>query len=280
MRGLVLPGGDQRAEARRLYGADPLGYEQGRPDYPDRVYELLQTRCGLRPGTTVVEIGPGTGRVTERLTRLGARVVGVEPDPALAAYLRDRMAGTGTDVLAGTFEDASLAEGGYDLAVAAMSFHWLAQDVALPKLGRIVRPGGSVALWWTVFGDPSRPDPFHDATHQLIDRPAGREHADRPPFELDEAGWRHALARGAGLVDVDAELIRWTARLDTDALRALYGSMIAVRRRPEPERRALLDELVRRALSDFGGVIERPFVTAMYTARRPDDGGPFAGVAS
>jgi SAM-dependent methyltransferase len=217
----------------------------------------------------VVEIGPGTGRVTRRLTAAGATVVAVEPDPALADWLRTAMAGTGTEVVAGTFEDAPLADERFDLAVAAMSFHWVAQDAGLPKLGRILRPGGSVALWWTLFGDPSRPDPFGEATRPLFGPPVDLEQPDRRPFELDETGWRHALSHGAGLVDVRADVIPWTAQLDADEVRALYGSMIAVRRRPDAERRALLDRLVSSAVSDFGGVVERPFVTAVYTARRP-----------
>jgi len=45
--------------------------------------------------------------------------------------------------------------------------------------------------------------------------------------------------------------------------------MIAVRRRPQRKREALLDELVSIAITDFDGNVERPFVTAVYTARRP-----------
>jgi hypothetical protein len=69
---------------------------------------------------------------------------------------------------------------------------------------------------------------------------------------------------------VVGELIRWTIRLDRDAVRALYASMIGVRRLPPDERRSLLDAIARIAAQDFGCVVERPFVTAIYTARRPD----------
>ena len=266
----LLPTAEQRSQSRRLYGADPVGYEEGRPDYPERVFDVLATRCGLRSAASVLEIGPGTGRVTRRLTAMGAKVTEVEPDHALAAYLRD-LAGTDVEVREETFEEVSVPDGGFDLVVAAMSFHWVDQDIGLRKLGRVVRPGGWVALWWTLFGDPSRPDPFGEATHGLIEtaRPTAEDDT-RVPFELDAAGWRYALAYGAGLVDIDVEAIRWTARLDLPHVRALYSTMIAVRRRPPRERERLLDELVSRAATDFGGTVERPFVTAMYTGRRPD----------
>lgn len=268
MRSPKLPDARIRRQARRLFGTDPIGYEQGRPDYPERVYDVLTSRCGIGPGAAVVEIGPGTGRVTQRLVALGASVVGVEPDAALAAYLRDLMAGTSAEVVDGAFEKVTLPEDHFDLAVAAMSFHWVDQARGLPKLGRIVRPGGWVALWWTLFGDPSRPDPFDEATRHLLEPPTV-EAGKQPRFELDESGWEHNLTRRAGLRDFNAELIRWTVRLDSEELRALYASMIRVRQRPARERRALLDKLVSIALTDFGGIVERPFVTSVYTARRP-----------
>jgi hypothetical protein len=70
-------------------------------------------------------------------------------------------------------------------------------------------------------------------------------------------------------VDAESELIRWNIRLNPDAVRALYGSMIRIRRRPRDERERLLDIIATTAAQEFGGVVNRPFVTAVYTARRP-----------
>ncbi|MDQ4019422.1 MAG: methyltransferase domain-containing protein [Actinomycetota bacterium] len=265
----ALPDAALRADARRLYGADPAGYEAGRPDYPERVYELLATRCGVRGGARVLEIGPGTGRVTRWLTALGAEVVAVEPDPALAARLQGQRGVSRAEVVCGSFEDVALPKSHFDVVVAAMSFHWVNQDVGLPKLRRVVRSGGWVALWWTVFGDPSRPDPFDEATRHLTDALVSDTAAEkRAPFELDVASWSQDLEQRAGLVDVAAERVAWTARFDTERLRAFYGSMIAVRRLAAPERERLLDGLAEVAARTFGGTVERPFVTAVYTGRR------------
>lgn len=265
----MLPDERLRTEARRLYGADPEGYEAGRPDYPERVYELLTTRCGLGPSATVMEIGPGTGRVTRRLTALGAQVLAIEPDRAMAAHLRASTDPSRVQVLAVSFEDAPIGEDRFDLAVAAMSFHWVDQDVGLPKLGRVIRPGGWVALWWTLFGDPTRPDPFLEATRELIEpRGSSSGSGDRVPFEVDAEGWVAALSGRAGLVDVESEQIPWTVRLDPERLRALYGTMIAIRRRSPSAQQQILDRLASIAWSDFGGLVERPFLTSIYVGRR------------
>ena len=154
----------------------------------------------------------------------------MEPDARLAAYLQERVLGSDVKVVEGTFEGADLIEDHFDLAVAAMSFHWVDKECGIPKLGRVVRSGGWVALWWTLFGDPTRPDPFRDATQHLLESPTpDTSGPGRVPFELDEAGWRHDLGQRGGLVDVEAELIRWTARFDPQELRAFYASLIGVR---------------------------------------------------
>ena len=65
----------------------------------------------LREGELVLEVGPGTGALTERLLEGGARVVAVEVDRDLEPILRERLASYGErftliveDVLAGKHE--------------------------------------------------------------------------------------------------------------------------------------------------------------------------------
>jgi 16S rRNA (adenine1518-N6/adenine1519-N6)-dimethyltransferase len=58
-----------------------------------RVRDAIVAAAGVGPGDTVLEIGPGTGILTEALLQVGAVVLAVEVDRDLAALLRDRLAG-------------------------------------------------------------------------------------------------------------------------------------------------------------------------------------------
>jgi SAM-dependent methyltransferase len=255
----------QREEARSLYGSDADGYAAGRPDYPAEVYETLTDRCGLGPGARVLEIGPGTGLVTRHLLDAGARVAAVEPDPAMAAYLTAHF-GARAEVIVGTFEHAELDHDAFDLAVAACSFHWVDHAVGIPKLGRVVRPGGWIALWWTIFDDPEQENPFRALLEARVgeEDPGGQRHTR---WHLDTAARRDDLHRLGGFTDVTAELLHWAADMDAARLRALYGSLIKIRRRPAQEQQRVLAAVEAAAASFPGGTVRHPFMTIVYTAR-------------
>jgi len=221
-----------RSEGRRAFGADPAGYERARPGYPARVYELLASRCGLRPGTRTFEVGPGTGQATRQLLRMGAEpLVVVEPDARLAAYLANEVVpatnGRPLEIKQAAFEDVELAASAFDLGVAATSFHWLEPDVALGKAARALRAGGWWVMWWNVFGDPARTDPFHDATRGLLGSlgvsPSGGR-SGGPPFALDVDGRVADLVRADAFDDIGSEMIPWSLSLDSARLRQLYAT--------------------------------------------------------
>jgi SAM-dependent methyltransferase len=258
-------------EGRRLFGSDPAAYDRARPGHAERVYEVLVERCGLGPGTAVVEVGPGTGQATRRLLELGADpVVVVEPDPALAAYLSSVTDGR-PEVRIAPLEEADVPAEAFDLAVAASSFHWVEERVGLSKLLAALRPGGWVALWWTLFGEEGRKDAFIEATSPLLeglDLSPTRGVEGRAPHALDTKARLTAL-RATGFADRKHELARWEASWDTAGIRALYGTFSPIARLDDRRREEILDEIARIAEADFGGSVQRTLLTSLLTARKP-----------
>jgi len=259
-----------RREGRRLFGLDPAAYDSARPGHASEVYEILVERCGLAAGTWVLEVGPGTGQATRRLLDLGAQVLALEPDPALAAYLEDTLS-TRIEVQVVALEEAEPASARFDLAVAASSFHWVDEELGLAKLFEAVRPGGWVALWWTLFGESDQPDAFISATSPLLEAlvaspTGGRE--GRPAHALDSEARLGALL-AAGFEVAEHDLARWEARWDTSGIRALYGTFSPIARLDVARKTEILDGVARIAERDFGGRVDRTLVTSLYTARRP-----------
>lgn len=259
-----------RREGRRLFGIDPAGYDRARPGHPARVYDVLMERCGLRPRAGVLEIGPGTGQATRQLLDLGADpLVAVEPDPALARYLGESL-GDRVDVRVAALEDVELSAATFDLAVAASSFHWVEESEGLSRVFAALRPGGWVALWWTLFGDDQQ-DAFMTAIVPLfvgLARSPSSGRQGRPRFALDVEARLAGLSR-AGFEQLEHELIRWSAMWDTAGIRALYATFSPISRLAQVRRDEFLDAVAHVAEHEFGGRIERTLRTSLYTARRP-----------
>ena len=261
---------------RGLFSSDVAAYDTGRPGYPDRVYELLQGVCGLGAKSQVLEIGPGTGQATGRLLDLGATVTAVELGPEMAAALEAKFGGRDLSVLVGAFEEAPLDPESFDLIVAATSFHWVPPETGLPRCADLLRPGGSLALWWTYYGDPDRPDPFRDALEPIFEEIApslletfpGLAFAGAHPYALDIEHRIAEIDATGRFGAVRHEVIPWTGRHTPAALRALFASYSPCLALPPAHRTQVLDAIEHLATDTFAGLVERPYLTLIYLAPR------------
>jgi SAM-dependent methyltransferase len=257
-------------DGRRLFGNDPKAYDEARPGYPDILYKRLMTRCRLRQGSSVFEVGPGTGFATKRLLTLGASPLrAIEPDPRLAAFLRETIGTPSLEIERTSFEEATLPQAAFDLGVAATSFHWLEQASALAKAYRSLKPGGWWAMWWNHFGS-EEPDEFQRATDHLFvgtaDSP-GWSGEKRIPFAFDRDRRFQDLTAN-GFHDAEVELWRSSVSYDTSRLVALYSTFSPIQALEPDSRREFLSNLAQVADDQFGGHVERPVITVLYTARR------------
>lgn len=263
---------------RAPFGDDVDAYEHGRPPYPAQLYTVLAAAGALAPGSRVLEIGRGTGVATGALLDAGASVTAVELSDALADRLEARFGDRDLTVVRGAFEHAELPAASFDLVAAATSFHWVVPtDAALVRRADLLRPGGWLALWWNVFGDPTRPDPFHAALDALLQRiepdladraESGASHVPLLPYALDTDARIAEIDASRRFGPVVYERIEWTGRHPVAELRALFASFSPWLALPVERRTRALDALVRLADERFGGVVERPYVTPVFLAQR------------
>ncbi|MFI5916260.1 class I SAM-dependent methyltransferase [Dactylosporangium sp. NPDC051541] len=102
--------------------------------------------AGVVPGQRVLDVGAGTGALTNELvTRLGATAVAaVDPSEAFVAAARARF--PEIDVRLGSAEHLPYQSGEFDCALAQLVVHFMADPVAgLHEMARVTRPGGVVA---------------------------------------------------------------------------------------------------------------------------------------
>lgn len=124
-------------------------YARHRPSYPRAVLYLLQRECGLTDASVIADVGSGTGILSEQFLDNANRVYAVEPNEEMRAAaegrFRDRPNFTS---VAGTAEATTLDEDSVDFVVAGQAFHWFDVERAKAEFGRVLHPGGWVALIW------------------------------------------------------------------------------------------------------------------------------------
>jgi SAM-dependent methyltransferase len=179
----------------------------------------------------VLDLGAGTGKLTQILAARYAHVIAVEPLEELRALLAVRA--PGAEVRAGAAEAIPLDDASVDAVFAGQAFHWFANDGAVGEIARVLRPGGVLALLWNVpNGTPSVPADYNARMEELHE--AGRpdppdEHVlERFPFgEEHEEVAEHEHVNGRDDVLALAASVSWIAmRDDRDEILAELGGLL------------------------------------------------------
>ncbi len=134
--------GPTRKDPALSFGAVADAYERGRPSYP---LEAAAWLTGTTP-STVVELGAGTGKFTERLLELRHDVLATDPSDAMLAHLRLRFPDLRTATAAA--EAVPVATRTVDTVVAAQAFHWFDAATALKEAARMLKSEGRIGLLW------------------------------------------------------------------------------------------------------------------------------------
>ena len=236
-------------------------YDRGRPDYPASAVAWLVATLRVVPGSTVVDLGAGTGKLTRHLVSSGARVIAVEPVPSMRAALEQAL----PDVIVskGTAENMPLEDDVADAVTVAQAFHWFDVGRAAVEIARILRPSHGLGLVWNVRDHSDR---VQAALEEILSTYRG-ETPTAYSWGGDPGAWREPL-EALGLFSLAGEQQFANEQvLDSEAFVDRIASVSFIAASPVARREATLARV--RALADsLPRPIKLRYVTKVYAYRR------------
>jgi SAM-dependent methyltransferase len=193
------------------FGTDPALYDRARPRYPDALIEAVTASA---PGHELLDVGCGTGIAARQFQAAGSRVLGVEVDERMAAYART----TGVEVEVAPFESWDPAGRTFDALVAGMTWHWIDPAKGAAQAAKVLRPGGTFAVFWYVLTPPAELGAAFAAVHRdvLPDHPAASRAAASPLGAYETFLDRTADSLGPAFTNLQRPTFPWSRTYTRD----------------------------------------------------------------
>jgi ubiquinone/menaquinone biosynthesis C-methylase UbiE len=136
----------KRRHRRMLFDGVAQLYDDSRLGYPRDIVDFVTATAGARAGSDVLEVGCGTGQLTESLTGYGFRLTAIDIGASMVGVARRRLPGSAVSFQVAAFEDFAATDASFDLIISATAFHWVDPELRFAKPARLLRPGGWLAL--------------------------------------------------------------------------------------------------------------------------------------
>jgi len=167
--------------------------------------------CHLQPGQQVLEIASGTGLFTvnaglaELIGESGV-VYGVDPSPEMTQVARRRLRERNlrnVRLMSGRAEQLPFEDASLDAVVGCLALHFTDAPSALCEAHRVLVPGGTVGMFWSLPWDLRRIPLFAEwlaPLERMMQHPDESGFSDRRFLSLDDAG---RILGELGFVDIE-----------------------------------------------------------------------------
>ena len=267
-------------------------YDAVRRGYPETLINRAVERGYLKTGSCVLEVGCGTGKLTEALVARGFLVWAVDPGAKMVGVARRRLGEDGAQVRfeVACFEDVELPECTFDGLFSATAFHWADPTVSWRRAAAVLKPGGLLALLSHVGLQDGKSVAFDRGFQEILTRHAPEivsSWAPQPDLasffagaesRLDNASrvWDWVMAERHGLAVQEAAELFTDVRIDAETLilEETADEGLAFLRttslyfRIDASRRRAFENDYRRMIEQAGGRARFTLATVLMTARR------------
>lgn len=145
--------GNEPRFAADLYQGTAGHYDRYRLPYPEAMIAHLAERARVSGDGRLLDLACGTGQLAFPLRQWFSEVWAVDREPDMVHMVRAKAEALGAENIRPVVADAETLDarpGYFELAVIGNAFHRLDRDLVAARLLGWLRPGGCVALCWSL----------------------------------------------------------------------------------------------------------------------------------
>lgn len=253
-------------DKRLSFNEDEKNYDKYRPKYCRELFNSITNYIEEKKDIRALEIGIGTGQATKPFLDEGFQVTAVEIGDKLAAYTRDKYKRYDKfSVENKSFEKIEIQDESMDLVYSATAFHWIDEELGFKKTLKLLKEGGTLALFWN--------KPSGKIGEQLFEdiQKAYRKHL--PQWNSEKDNWerikdRNNMMKKYGLESVETHIFEGTRKMSADEYINLLNTYSDHRSLEECKREALYQD-IRDAINRHGGEIIIYDTMDLHLGRKP-----------
>jgi SAM-dependent methyltransferase len=254
---------------RESFDAIADTYSLYRPAPPIEVVDAVIASSNLRQGSSVLEIGCGTGQLSVPLAKHGVDLIAIELGSHLAALARRNLVEfSNARVEVGAFEEWQLPTHKFDAVVSASAFHWLDPAVRYSKSAEALRREGCLTILHVHHVRGGTPGFFEDTQPYYIRWGLSDDPFFQPTAPADAPTVYPELGELQEFSSVERDRFEIPMRYSTASYVGWLRTDSLVNSLDDEARRGFLQDIEQLIDSKYHGTVARNFVYDVTVARR------------
>lgn len=254
-------------DLRFTFNEDVKNYDNWRPTYCKELFKDIIEYSKLDENKKVVEVGIGTGQATLPFLKTGCEVTAAEIGKDLAEYSKEKFKKyKNFSVFNTPFEEFQCKEDSIDLLYSATAFHWIPEEIGYSKAFRILKKGGTLAVFWNKPSIKNEDDLLHQKIQSIYQKymPSNDRIVKKDTERYDRIS---KTIEAYGFRDIEVKLYHQTRVFNASGYISLLNTY-SDHRSMEAASRQLLYKEIEEAILENGDVIDIYDTIDLYLARK------------
>ena len=250
-------------ELRKVFDTIPDQFDKFRPRYSRELFDSLIEYVDIRPGKSVLEIGPGTGQATDPILETGCDYNAIELGEHLFAKMNEKYGKySNFHIVNDDFITHDFGQQKFDMIYSAATIQWIPEEVAFSKTFELLKPGGVLAMMLTRADYKTPNEDLYAKIQKLYDE------YYKPEMPYTNGAFKYDNAPNYGYVDFEKREFYGRREMDPDEYVSFCGTHCDHIVIPDEYKKPFFDGL-RNVVAENGGKVVFEDTYVLYLTKKP-----------